>query len=80
MPTPYQNSALRQFDNDPDDDVADPESSLNMMVEDSTSDDEEIIGASRNHTITSSKTIGAIDADAVSKLRNILLQLAQALI
>ena len=58
MPVPYQYSALRQFDNDPDDDVVDPENSLNMMVDDTSSDEEEIIG---NGTATSSKTIGAID-------------------
>ena len=61
MPVPYQYSALRQFDNDPDDDVVDPENSLNMMVDDTSSDEEEIIG-----NATSSKTIGAIDANAVS--------------
>ena len=60
MPVPYQYSALRQFDNDPDDDVVDPEHSLNMMVEDTSSDEEEIIG---NGNSTSSKTIGAIDID-----------------
>ena len=66
MPVPYQYSALRQFDNDPDDDVIDPENSLNMMVDDSTSDDEEIVGRTGNGSAgptTSSKTIGAIDLD-----------------
>ena len=58
MPVPYQYSALRQFDNDPDDDVVDPENSLNMMVDDTSSDEEEIIG-----NATSSKTIGAIDVN-----------------
>lgn len=69
MPVSYQYSALGQFDNDPDEDVIDPENSLNMMVEDSTSDDDEIVAETK-----SSKTIGAIDldnppdADAVSRL------------
>ena len=58
MPVPYQYSVLRQFDNDPDDDVVDPENSLNMMVDDTSSDEEEIIG-----NATSSKTIGAIDVN-----------------
>merc|ERR1712008_129196 len=43
MPVPYQYSALRTFDNDPDEDVIDPENNLNMMVDDSTSEDEEIV-------------------------------------
>ena len=43
MPVPYQYSALRTFDNDPDEDVIDPENNLNMMVDDSSSDDEEIV-------------------------------------
>ena len=63
MPVPYQYSALRQFDNDPDDDVVDPEHSLNMMVEDTSSDEEEIIGNGNHGNSTSSKTIGAIDID-----------------
>ena len=63
MPVPYQYSALRQFDNDPDDDVVDPEHSLNMMVEDTSSDEEEIIGNGNHENSTSSKTIGAIDID-----------------
>ena len=62
MPVPYQYSALRTFDNDPDEDVIDPENNLNMMVDDSTSDDEEIVG-SGSAPATSSKTIGAIDLD-----------------
>ena len=48
MPVPYQYSVLRQFDNDPDDDVVDPEHSLNMMVEDTSSDEEEIIDNSQS--------------------------------
>ena len=62
MPVPYQYSVLRQFDNDPDDDVVDPEHSLNMMVEDTSSDEEEIID-NTNQSSTSSKTIGAIDTN-----------------
>ena len=62
MPVPYQYSVLRQFDNDPDDDVVDPEHSLNMMVEDTSSDEEEIID-NANQSSTSSKTIGAIDTN-----------------
>jgi len=62
MPVPYQYSVLRQFDNDPDDDVVDPEHSLNMMVEDTSSDEEEIID-NANLSSTSSKTIGAIDTN-----------------
>ena len=62
MPVPYQYSALRTFDNDPDEDVIDPENNLNMMVDDSTSEDEEIVD-SGNTPATSSKTIGAIDLD-----------------
>ena len=65
MPVPYQYSVLRQFDNDPDDDVVDPEHSLNMMVEDTSSDEEEIIQIidNANQSSTSSKTIGAIDTN-----------------
>ena len=65
MPAPYQYSALGQFDNDPDEDIVDPENSLNMMVVDSSSDEEQEMGAD----IASSKTVGAIDppdANAVS--------------
>ena len=64
----YQYSALNQFDNDPDDESIDPENrSLNMMVEDSSSDDEQEVHSSE----TSAKTVGAIDlqppdANAVS--------------
>ena len=55
MPVPYQYTALGQFDNDPDDESVDPEHCLNMMAED-TSSDEEI-----EATDTNGKTIGAID-------------------
>ena len=61
MPVPYQYSALRTFDNDPDEDVIDPENNLNMMVDDSTSDDEEIVDSTP--ATLASKTIGAIDLD-----------------
>ena len=83
MPVPYQYSVLRQFDNDPDDDVVDPEHSLNMMVEDTSSDEEEIID-NANLSSTSSKTIGAIDtnppdANAVicKKIYNFILHSSQ---
>ena len=55
MPVTYQYSALNQFDNDPDDESIDPEHCLNMMAEDTSSEDEEI------DTETTGKTIGAID-------------------
>ncbi len=67
---PYQYSALNQFDNDPDDEVNDLEDHLDMLVEDSTSEDEEEVT-----TETTGKTVGAIDlipadANAVSTLRS----------
>ncbi len=54
---PYQYSALNQFDNDPEDEVNDLENNLDMLVEDSTSDEEEISAPPE----TGSKTVGAID-------------------
>jgi hypothetical protein len=68
MAVPYQYSALNQFDNDPDDEAIDHENNLHdRMVEDSSSEDEEIV------TETTSRTIGAIDlnppdANGVKKL------------
>ena len=68
MPVPYQYTALGQFDNDPDDESVDPEHCLNMMAED-TSSDEEI-----EATDTNGKTIGAIDLNEPPNANEVLTQ------
>ncbi len=39
VPQPYQYSALSQFDNDPDEEINDLDDHLEMLVEDSSSED-----------------------------------------
>ena len=39
VPQPYQYSALSQFDNDPDEEMNDLDDHLEMLVEDSSSED-----------------------------------------
>ena len=67
MPVPYQYSVLSQFENDPDDESADPEHCLNMMAEDTSSEDDEI----NVTTETTGKTIGAIDLNEPPKANEV---------
>ena len=71
MPVPYQYTALGQFDNDPDDESVDPEHCLNMMAED-TSSDEEI-----EATDTNGKTIGAIDLNEPPNANEVFTQFSK---
>ena len=67
MPVPYQYSVLSQFENDPDDESVDPEHCLNMMAEDTSSEDDEI----NVTTETTGKTIGAIDLNEPPKANEV---------
>ena len=60
VPQPYQYSALSQFDNDPDEEINDLDDHLEMLVEDSSSEDLEDEDAKAEQTETK------VDANEVS--------------